>query len=168
MEHSKDFWTDHVMNGLIELIFERVPDGALNKLVSDLLQGAGILELSHSELGCIETNNTCRDLLLLLNKSLEPSSIFIRSAYVSIGDVEICCPLIRILRFEGLNEVAVIFAGTDIITTDSEDSVEKLAASATVLANNANVIDFYCGFEPAADEQTRLFSRNKIGPIVKL
>jgi hypothetical protein len=154
------------MDGLIELIFERVPDGAVDKLVNDLLQGVGILELSHSELGSLDPKKAGQDLMPLLKQEAEPSSIFVRAAIATIGDVPIRSPLVRILRFEGSNEVAVVFGSADVDATDRQDVVTKLAAGAKVLASSADVPEYYCGFEPATDEKTRLFSWDKIGPLV--
>lgn len=154
------------MDGLIELIFERVPDGAVAKLVNDLLQGAEVLALSHSELGSLDIKKVGQDLMLLLKQEAEPSSIFVRSANATIGSVSIRGPLVRILRFEGSNEVALVFRGDDVDATDGQDVVAKLAAGAKVLSRNAEVQEYYCGFEPATDKETRLFSRDKIGPLV--
>jgi hypothetical protein len=72
---------------------------------------------------------------------------------------------VRILRFEGSNEVAVVFGSGDVDATVRQDVVAKLAAGAKVLASSADVPEYYCGFEPATDEKTRLFSRDKIGPL---
>lgn len=156
------------MDGLIELIFENVPDDSVDRLVYDLLQGAGILEISHSELGRLEQKLVDQDLMSFLMKEAEPASIFVRAACVTVGGIPIRSPLIRILRFEGSNEVAVIFESVDISSTDRLGAVRKLAAGANVLASGANVPDYYCGFEPATDEVTRLFSRDAIGPLVEV
>lgn len=156
------------MDGLIELIFERVPDGAIDKLVNDLLQGADILELSHSELGSLDPKMVGQDLMSLINQESEPSSIFVRTVNVTIGDVLIRRPLLRILRFEGSNEVAVVFGAADVDETDRQHLVTKLAAGANVLASSADVSEYYCGFEPATDEKTRLFAKDKIGPLITL
>lgn len=156
------------MDGLIELIFERVPDGAVDKLLHDLLQGQGILELSHSELGSLEPTKGTQKLLPLLLGQLEPTSIFVRTANTMIGGVSIRSPLVRILRFDELNEVAVVFDRADVSAINQQDAVTMLWSGANVLARSAGVPEYYCGFEPATDESTRLFSTNKIGPLVAI
>lgn len=62
--------------------------------------------------------------------------------------------------------MAIVFDSADIETTDRQSVVTKLAVGAAAIANRAEVSEYYCGFEPASDEKTRLFSRDKIGPLV--
>ena len=154
------------MDGLIELIFERVPDDAVGTLMSDLLQGGSILELSHSELGSLDPKEFGHDVMPLLKQKAEPSAVFVRIANAEIGGVSIRSPLVRILRFEGANEAAVIFGSGDVDATTRQDVVTALAAGAKVLASGAAVSEYYCGFEPATDKMTRLFSKDKIGPLL--
>lgn len=156
------------MDGLIELIFERVPDGAVDELVKDRLVRGGICELAHSELGSLDPKKVGLNLISLLEREDVPSSIFLRVGIVMIGDVPIRNPLIRILRFERCNEVMVVFNSIDIDATDRRCIVTRLAAGAKVLADALDVPDYCCGFEPATDEKTRLFSRDKIGPLLSL
>ncbi|WP_457337684.1 hypothetical protein [Rhizobacter sp. P5_C2] len=54
------------MDGLIELVFERVPDKALRGLVYDLLQGAEVLEVTHSGLGSFDLGEIEQQLGALL------------------------------------------------------------------------------------------------------
>ncbi|HEY9897852.1 MAG TPA: hypothetical protein V6D00_01610 [Pantanalinema sp.] len=156
------------MDGLIELIFEGVSDGAVDRLVYDLLQGVDILEISPSEFGIIGQTQINNDLMPLLKKEAAPASIFLRAAFATIGGVPIRSPLVRILRFEGSNEVAVVFGSANIDAGDRQDAVKRLAAGSSMLANSVGVSEYYCGIEPATDERTRLFYRDKIGPLDKV
>ncbi|WP_153490586.1 hypothetical protein [Burkholderia cepacia] len=67
------------MDGLIELIFDRVPDGNIDKLVNDLLQGEDVLELTHSELGSLDPKKADQYLKPIQQEEMEYSSIFIRA-----------------------------------------------------------------------------------------
>ncbi|WP_176041077.1 hypothetical protein [Burkholderia stabilis] len=154
------------MDGLIELIFDRVPGGNVDKLVNDFLQGGDILGISHSELGSLDPKTVNRYLMPILRQETDFSSVFIRTANAMIGNVSIRSPLVRILRFEGGIEVAIVFDSADIEATDRQGVVTKLAVGAAALASSAGVPEYYCGFEPANDEKTRLFTRGKIGPLV--
>lgn len=157
-----------IMGGLIELVFVRVPDGAVHKLVNDLSQSGDILEFSHSEVCGLNQEKAILDLTLLLKYEVGPFSIFVRIANASIGGVPIRSSLVRILRFEGMNEVAFVFGSAEIEATDRQDAVEKLAAGAEALASGTGVLAYYCGFEPATDEKTRLFSNERMGPLVSI
>lgn len=156
------------MDGLIELIFDAVPDGSVDGLVYGLLQEASPMELSHSELGLLDPKQLDQGLKELLKDGSVSASIFIRAASVRVGDVRISAPLIRILRSEGSSEVAVIFGSADIDPTDRQEASKKLLVGADLLARGADVADYFCGYEPATDESTRLFSRDRIGPLVRL
>jgi hypothetical protein len=155
------------MDGLIELIFESVSDDAVESLLNDLLQGAEVLELSHSELGSLDPTAR-QDLTQLINRTPEPSSITIHAASAKIADIRIRNPSLRVLRVESSNELAIFFSSTNIEAKDQTQLIIHLAKGAKELANRTDVPHYYCGFEPATDERTQLFSGSRIGPIVSI
>ncbi|GGY20378.1 hypothetical protein [Paludibacterium paludis] len=156
------------MDGLIELIFEQVPDEAVGRLMNDLLQGVDILELSHSELGRLDPKKANFDLMTLLEQEAEPLSLFVRTTTVTVEDVTIRSPMVRILRCGGVNEITVIFDRGDVDEAVRLNVGETLAAGAKAVASRANVSEYYCGFEPASDDKTRLFAKDKIGPLMTI
>jgi hypothetical protein len=156
------------MNGLVELIFEAVQNGAVKHLVYDLLNGAVVIGSSHSELGACELNTVDGDYLTSLWEAETAVSIFIRADQISIGGVLINRPVIRILRYQDTNDVSLIFDNADVIAGDRKEALRGLATGAKVLAKDSEVPKFYCGFEPATDEETRLFSGEVMGPIRSL
>ncbi len=155
------------MDGLIELVFESVANNSVCPLLNDLLQGSDIVELSHSELGSLDAK-TRHDLIQLLNQNAGPSSIAFRAVSAKVGDIQIRTPYLQVLRFEGLNEVAISFASTDIEPKDRQHIATKLAEGAAKLAGSAGVTQYYCGFEPATDERTQLFAGGKMGPLTSI
>ncbi|MDO9437079.1 hypothetical protein [Hydrogenophaga sp.] len=156
------------MNGLVELIFERVPDVAVATMLSELLRRSGIQEMTHSELGKLDAETSFRDVIALLRHQAEPSSIFIRAGIATVGAVRTRCPLVRLLRYEETNELTLAFERTDIEAVDRKDTIRMLSDGAKLLASSAGTAEYYCGFEPATDERTRLFSKSKIGPLVSV
>ncbi|WP_426395237.1 hypothetical protein ACN9M1_13900 [Ralstonia sp. R-29] len=156
------------MDGLIELVFEGVPEHAVDKLVCDLRQGAAILEIFHSELGCLAPEQADQDLTQFLTKETTPVSLFVRTALVTVGGIPIRNPLVRVLRFAGVIEVTVVFESADIDAADRKDATTKLAAGTESLACSMGVSRYYCGFEPATDERTRLFSKGRLGPLIEI
>ncbi|WDZ95954.1 hypothetical protein Herbaro_21160 [Herbaspirillum sp. WKF16] len=156
------------MNGLVELIFEAVQNGAVKHLVDDLLKGGVVIGSSHSELGVCELNVIDENYLTSLWEAETAVSVFIRADQISIGGVLINRPVIRILRYQNSNDVSLIFDSADVIESDREEALRGLAAGAKILAKNSEVPKFYCGFEPATDEKTRLFCGEVMGPIRSL
>ncbi len=154
------------MDGLIELVFENVPDDGIGKLIRHLLRGAGKLHVTHSELGELDPTKSVEELLPLLKLGEEAASIFIRTDVNMVGDVPIFDPLVRILRFDGANEVAVVFECRRTEESFFSEFITKLSARSQRLASDIGVQKYYCGFEPATDEATRLFSNDNIGPFL--
>ena len=56
----------------------------------------------------------------------------------------------------GINEFIMVNAQT------------QLMEAAKQLAYKYKIKSFYCGFEPASDMATRLFTGDKLGPLMKL
>ena len=153
------------MNGIIEIIFEGVPDENVDNLVRAIIGRADVLDVSHSELGVIENSLTRHGLICSLKKYDVPVSIFINLSFAEIGGVVIAAPLLRVLRFENVNEASVVFSDRDVKDGDDQDAVSKLAEGTDEIAHMAGALDCYCGFEPATDMSTRLFTRGKVGPL---
>lgn len=155
------------MGELIELIFERVPDDAVVRLLGDLLQGAEIMDVKHSELGELDSR-VGHDLMRYLEEMNVPAAIFVRATYATLIDIPIRFPLIRILRHELSNEVSVVFSADSIDESVRRLAAIKLSGAAQTLARRADVGEYYCGFEPATDERTRLFFNGQLGPMLTI
>lgn len=153
---------------LVELVFDKIPDNLLNILVANIIQSFNILEIFHSELGEITDHHNDHDFMQYLKSGPTPASIFIKSNFARIGKVKIRQPLIRLLRFEQINEVSIIFSNNDIDKIDSENIIISLALGAKNLSQISHSYDYYCGYEPATDPKTRFFSKDTIGPLNKI
>jgi hypothetical protein len=155
-------------DGLIELIFLQVPDSKVDSLVSEIVQNANPFELFHSELGNLDPKKSELGIISLLQQFAEPSSVFIRSDILNVGEVWLDNPLIRIVRYDELNEVAVVFDAVKIVPTSWESFVDKLAIGAKKLAVQSEAYGYCCGLEPGTDEETQFFSSERIGPPFSL
>ncbi|MCA3697908.1 hypothetical protein [Aquidulcibacter sp.] len=155
-------------DGLIELIFLQVPDGKVESLVCELVQNASIFELSHSELGNLDPKKSELGIISLFRNFEEPYAIFIRSDEIHVGEVQLQKPLIRIIRYEGLNEVAVLFDTLEIKLLSWDDFVDKLYMVAKRLAIQSETLVYCCGLEPGTDKDTQLFSSEGVGPLFRL
>jgi hypothetical protein len=155
-------------DGLIELIFLQVPDGKVESLVCELVKNARIFGLSHSELGNLDPKTSELGIVSLFRNFEEPYAIFIRSGELNLGEVWLENPLIRIIRYDGLNEVAVVFDNLKIEPTGWEDFVDKLSKGAKKLAVQSGALGYCCGLEPGTDEDTQLFSSEGVGPLFSL
>jgi hypothetical protein len=160
------------MSQLTELVFENVADSLVNEIIQDIVAGEEILNVILHGVGQEELNDESRDWAWALKNSIEPSAIiFLKISSVSIRGIRIKNPLIRLQRFEECNDVSVIFESEDVLleSSDSHESiVKRLAAAAADIASTAGVQYYYCGYEPATDPDTRLFTREVLGPLDSL
>ncbi|WP_146749460.1 hypothetical protein [Paracidovorax anthurii] len=156
------------MNGLIELVFDGISVHYINGLVCEIIQQGNILEITGTEVGAIDASRLEHELVSMLRNCLVPASMFLKVDLIEVGGVGISSPLLRILSFEGKGELAVLFEASDIDEASRNDAAIKLADGARSLAIKAQAHDFYCGFEPATDRKTRLFSANESGPVLNI
>ena len=156
------------MNGQIELVFENVSTEAVDRLINEVLQEAKIMEIFHSELGHFDPNLNYGNISVCLQKKEGACTIFVKASVAVIGQVRIRNPLITVLLFENLIDVSVIFSDIDFIDIDRNYVVQNLAIGSKYLAGKAKNDNYYCGFEPAMDKATRLFTKDIIGPISEL
>lgn len=153
------------MDGLIELVFESVPDHSVNDLVDDLVNTSEVLELTQSELGAVDVDKVDGDFMKLATATTDPISVFLRCAPILVGDFSIHRPLVQVLRYSGTNDVVVSFDSSDIAKGDKLQAVKSLMNGCKALALNRGVPLFYCGYEPASDVVTRLFTGDRVGPL---
>jgi hypothetical protein len=152
-------------NELIELIFLEVPDDRVDLILSELVRDARILELSHSELGDLIPKETGLGFFSQLQKFLEPSSVFLRLDGIYIGEILMSHPLIRVMRVDGMNEIAVLFDETKMSSASSGGWVSKLSKGANHIAEQTHISSYCCGLEPGTDEETQFFSNTGVGPL---
>lgn len=154
------------MHGLIELIFDSVPDSKLDALIWSLVDKTSAIEIFYSEKGNIDVSEANQGFLTLFNNEATAEAFFIKTNSAVVGSVVVNKPVVRVLRFNKTNEVMVIFSNLDL--ANSENVVTELADGAGYIADTLSISDYYCGFEPATDPRTRLFTKAEIGPFLKL
>ncbi|MCG8554618.1 MAG: hypothetical protein MJD61_04915 [Proteobacteria bacterium] len=83
---------------------------------------------------------------------------------VVLGDVHVRC-----LRYDGdFYDVEINFRLKDSVAPSTKALVEALHAFACRLADHAGVESYFAGLEPAADEDTRIFTGKDEGPYYRL
>jgi hypothetical protein len=149
----------------IELVFDKVPTDTLSRLTLALLEKMNVTRVSHSEIGDVDLQTLDQGFVDLLCQQNEcPFVVSVLGSDITIGSVHIRNPMLRFIRADGENMVELGFDDSDIEGA-RDNFVVQIATEAKVLADHADVMHYFCGFEPATDESTRLFTGGKIGPL---
>ncbi|BFO55529.1 hypothetical protein [Acidovorax sacchari] len=155
------------MSGLIELVFEGLSADDACKILYKIIEPKNVLEVTSTEWGVLEYCQLPKILVNSLENRSAPASIFVKAESASVGEVCLSKPLLRLLSFEGLCDFAIIFEASDIFGTSRDEAAMKLSEGARLLVADVTLHDYYCGIEPATDEETRFFSSKDFGPLHK-
>ena len=156
------------MNGLLEFVFEDVPSNNLAEMVIE----------------CVREKNNVSE-VVQDGTPLPLDSIF-DSAYLSkiaVGDEEVACTAnlkdlmvgekfiecvtLRVIHFGDISDVSFLFSSLDCKRADISTS-EELYHWAKDLSVKYGIANFFGGLDPASDEHTQLFSKDRVGPIMEL
>jgi hypothetical protein len=156
------------MNGLLEFVFEEAPSNHLAEMVIEFVR---------------EKNNVSE--VVQDGAPLRLDSV-LDSAYLSkiaVGDEDVACTAnlkdlkvgeklvecvtLRIIHYGDISDVSLLFSSLDCKKAGISTSEElyRWAKGFSVKYCTAN---FFGGLEPASDEQTQLFSKGRVGPVMKL
>lgn len=70
-----------------------------------------------------------------------------------------------IYRYETSTDLELDFQLADLKDSNIDHLAEDLMEFSTSLARQYRINEYYCGIEPAQDLETRLFTKDKLGPI---
>jgi hypothetical protein len=158
------------MNYLIEIIFENVFFDAIGQLIRELTQaGKNITNYSLNADWEMEDKidwHSADSINRALNKGTTGWSFFI-----NLSELNIIKPLsikncsIQILQYDSKYDVGINFNWEDICLRDSTDVTETLMTFSRKMAFKYGIRHYFAGLEPACDEETRLFTHGRRGPL---
>ncbi|MEZ4776022.1 MAG: hypothetical protein R3D00_22785 [Bacteroidia bacterium] len=146
---------------IIEIVFERVK---LEKIVEILIR-----KLSESTLkkyniiaDSSEFNLESKEMIFdSINRSSDGAFVFTFSNF-SLKDIFLSQVWFRIDKYDNIYDLSLDIEEKEIRQKTSISDLQKRVAS---LAEELKTNSYYCGYEPATDEETRLFSVNILGPL---
>lgn len=155
------------MANLIEVVFEGVAKNCFTKLLSLLIVNTGKI----FDADCIEDISVFED-DILSEKGVEEFLNFYGDVtiLVNVGELRLeslVLPVvqIRLLKYEEEYDIDFNFDLNEVKDVSKTVLVTLLYAYVKKLAVNCNVSSFYCGMEPASDEDTRYFTNEEMGPL---
>jgi hypothetical protein len=147
------------MEGLVELVFAGVAPEKVGGLMADIFRDAKDVGFAEAELPVL--------LPAVLNETEKrlatykpPLTISLLAQGVSIGGVVLRKPIVRVIRYNNKIDVEIVFDVRDVY-----GRVDSLSKAAGALAQTHLVDSCFCGYEPAKDLETRLFTGSRLGPI---
>jgi hypothetical protein len=156
------------MDGTIEILYDEIQNGAVEKLIYLLLGRGTPKRIEHSEIGTIDSTSLKHYLLKMNTETIRDCfTIILNMNFLKLGLVVISQPLIRLIHFKNSNEVEISFDKEDLnsISENTLDALEKEIKRISLIMGNAK---YYCGYEPAKDIKTSFFSwegRNTLNKI---
>jgi hypothetical protein len=146
---------------IIEIVFERVHLSKTVKLLFKMLSNSKLKDY------CISTDSSEIDLQSkekLFNSINQSSdgSFYFNFLDSDLIDVILARVGFQIYKYDNKYDLTLIIEEKEIRHQLSILGLQKRSES---LALELKAVNYCCGYEPAEDEETRLFSGNVIGPI---
>jgi hypothetical protein len=156
------------MNGLLEFVFEEVSPNYLAEMVIE----------------CVREKNNVGEVVqdgapLPLDSVLDPAYL----SKIAVGDEDVACTAnlkdlnvggklvecvtLRIIHYGDVSDVSLLFSSLDCKKAGISTS-EELYRWAKGFSIKYRIANFFGGLEPASDEQTQLFSKDRVGPVMEL
>jgi hypothetical protein len=158
------------MNYLIELVFENVFFNHMSQMIKELSQeGKQITNYSLQADWEIkgEINwHSADSITQILNQSTNNGwALFINLTELNLKQSRIKNCTLQILQYDSQYDININFNLDDIRFRDSTDFIENLMKFARKIAFKYGIQHYFAGLEPADDEETRLFTNGKKGPL---
>jgi hypothetical protein len=72
---------------------------------------------------------------------------------------------IAVYKFEDSIDVEINFKLSDLKDGDDKELATNLMKLSDSISKKFDIENYFCGLEPASDEETRIFTKQKIGPL---
>jgi len=92
-------------------------------------------------------------------------AIFINAEELVMENIMIKNVSFQILKYNSIFDFNVIFMLKDFRKNRNKKGVIELAKWAKLISNAIQAKNYYAGLEPAIDRDTRIFDKEKIGPL---
>ena len=155
------------MANLIEVVFEHIGKSCVLQLLKLLITSLeNVISIE-----CTESLSLFKD-EQLSEQGLEQFlgfesdvTVLIKIRSIDLGNIILPNLQLRLLKYEGQYDIEFNFDSNELENTTTMTLVKELHSHAKRVALECGVNDFYCGIEPASDEDTRYFTNDELGPL---
>lgn len=150
---------------LIELMFKSVSEVKIGMLLKDLISNNENVSSysitcnfpkvnwnSEQSIDTVFKQNKNFGLFLNLN-TLEKEGIYLSKCGLSV------------YKYENNIDLEINFQLSDLKTSSIKQTSKRLMKLAKAIANQYEIEKYYCGLEPAEEKETRLFTKQLVGPL---
>lgn len=155
------------MANLIEIVYENIGKSCVLQLLKLLITNLeNIISIE-----CTENPSFFKEGLLSeegINPFLDfegDVTVLIKIRSIDLGSIILTNLQLRLLKYEGKYDIEFNFDSNELENTTTTILVKELHEHAKHIALECGVSDFYCGMEPASDEDTRFFTNDELGPL---
>ncbi len=155
------------MEELIEVVLEDVPYGDLSSVVMYLVKDyKNVVDVQCSE--HLSTPLNCQNIegvVVDFTKIEEGAALILRLNSLDVAGEMVPSVLLRVVKYEEKYDVDFNFRESDLKQIEKFCFIEKLKIFISEVAKKYKIPSFFCGVEPASDEDTRYFTGQHLGPI---
>lgn len=146
---------------VIEIVFERIQ---LEKIVELLIRmlSSSTLKSYKISTDSSEINLQSKEELFNSIKQSSDGSFYFHFSDFSLKDILLSGVGFQILKYDNIYDLNLDIEEREIRQKTSTSDLQKRVAS---FAKELKTTNYYCGYEPAVDKETRLFSGSTLGPL---
>jgi len=154
------------MTELLEIVFEKVSADALAGILFDITEQGHLIENCemNGETYIVEWEEVS-NVLKFFQGSNDDFALTYSANFLFIGDNKIPECQIRVIRGQDFSDLEINFRSNSLTSMDKANIVTELMKFSFELAAKYEIENYYCGLEPAVDEETRFFTKDKVGPL---
>ncbi|MCB9229164.1 MAG: hypothetical protein H6618_06090 [Deltaproteobacteria bacterium] len=153
------------MGQLIEIVFEGLTPSRQMEILNELkntLPNSSQLDTGDSLMGLGDVSEETLSSLFSGSKS---RVLTIDADFWSVQSAKVLSPRINLTKYDGDNyEININFEIESVGFENSNDFINLLHKWSKHLADKIHISTYFCGLDPAVDEDTRFFTNDKIGP----
>lgn len=151
------------MKEIIEIVFEKVHLEKVVELLKKLLDSSTLRDYHIStDKSDVDLNLQSQELLFTDINQSSDGSFYFNFLNFTLTGVLLSRVGFQVYKYDNIYDLNLHIGENEIKRKSSVSELQKWAES---IAEELKAEDYYCGFEPAIDEETRLFSGNILGPL---
>ena len=152
---------------LIEIIFKNINEDALTLFLETTTSRNNVKNYSTTT-ECREIDLTKRQSITLFLRQSEELGLFLNFETLKYEGFTLPKCGIAIYKSATTINMEINFQTSDLEKNQRKDLPEKLLAFAQSIATAYQIKNYYCGIEPAADQEGRVFTNGVLTPLSKV
>jgi hypothetical protein len=146
---------------IIEIVFERVQLSKIVELLIKMLSNSTLKDYSISTDSSEINLHSKENLFNNINQSSD-GAFYFNFSDSDLKDIQLSSVGFQIYKYDNVYDLSLYIEEKEIRQKVSISDLQKRVES---LAEELKATNYYCGYESASDEVTRLFSGNSLGPL---